>query len=386
METNGVRFERITVKGFRRLRDVSIDPRRLCVMIGANGVGKTSFLDVLSLLAASADGRLNERLSDLGGLTSVLTVGRSEDLFLELAMTVPNNAPLLYSVSMKTRGVAHEISDESLTQQRSKEPVPFKHIQSHGSDIRYFEPDIRKLVRPTWDHNSLETSLSQVPKLFREPEEFRSRLASSTFYHVLNVAPRSPVRLPQPMKPARLPGRDGEDLISCLFYLREADRDRFEAVEDALRSAFQTFVRLDFPPVAAGTLSMTWRDKNFSQPLFLHQLSEGTLRFLWIATLLQSPGLTAITLLDEPEVSLHPELLSLLAGLMREASSRTQLIVATHSERLIRFLDPGEVAVLNLEEDGTTTAVWADTMDLDRWLGEYTLDEVWTMRRLEGRS
>ena len=63
----------------------------------------------------------------------------------------------------------------------------------------------------------------------------------------------------------------------------------------------------------------------------MNQLSEGTLPFLWLATLLQSPGLPAITLLDEPEVSLHPELLNLLAGLMREASLRTQLIVATHA-------------------------------------------------------
>ena len=93
---------------------------------------------------------------------------------------------------------------------------------------------------------------------------------------------------------------------------------------------------------------MTWKDKNFKHPLFMHQLSEGTLRFLWLTTLLQSPGLTAVTLLDEPEVSLHPELLGLLAGLMREASSRTQIIVATHDEefeKALRTSLPGEGVV-----------------------------------------
>jgi len=221
--------------------------------------------------------------------------------------------------------------------------------------------------------------------MFREPEEFRSRLASSTFYHALNVEPRSPVRLPQPLRPAKLPGKDGEDLISCLFDLRETERNRFEAIEDALRVAFPAFVRLDFPPVAAGTLSMTWKDRDFEHPHYMHQLSEGTLRFLWLTTLLQSPGLTAVTLLDEPEVSLHPELLSLLAELMREASARTQLIVATHSDRLIRFLKPNEVVVCDLAEDGTAQATWADTLDLQKWLSEYTLDEVWSMGRLGGR-
>ncbi len=65
---------------------------------------------------------------------------------------------------------------------------------------------------------------------------------------------------------------------------------------------------------------MTWKDKNFSRPLYMHQLSEGTLRFLWLVTLLQSPDLTKVTLIDEPEVSLHLELLQLLADIMREAS------------------------------------------------------------------
>ncbi len=222
--------------------------------------------------------------------------------------------------------------------------------------------------------------------MFQEPEDFRNRLSSSTFYHVLNVDPRSPVRLPQPMRPATLPGRNGEELVSCLFYLREAERTRFEAIEDALHAAFPRFDRLDFPPVAAGTLALAWREKGFSEPLYMHQLSEGTLRFLWLATLLQSPGLTALTLLDEPEVSLHPELLSLLADLLREASNRTQLIVATHSDRLIRFLQPKEIVLMDSTDDGMSTLTWADELDLDKWLKDYSLDELWSNGRLGARS
>jgi predicted ATPase len=222
--------------------------------------------------------------------------------------------------------------------------------------------------------------------MFQEPEDFRNWLSSSTFYHALNVAPRSPVRLPQPMRPAMLPGRNGEELVSCLFYLREVERARFEAIEDALRVAFPRFERLDFPPVAAGTLALAWRDKGFSQPLYMHQLSEGTLRFLWLATLLQSPGLTALTLLDEPEVSLHPELLSLLAELLREASQRTQLVVATHSDRLIRFLEPKEVLVMDSDEDGMSALTWSDQLDIEEWLKDYELDELWSNGRLGARA
>jgi predicted ATPase len=222
--------------------------------------------------------------------------------------------------------------------------------------------------------------------MFQQPEDFRNRLSSSTFYHVLNVDPRSPVRLPQPLQPATLPGRNGEELVSCLFYLREAERDRFEAIEDTLRAAFPRFDRLEFPPVAAGTLGLAWRETGFSKPLYMHQLSEGTLRFLWLATLLQSPGLTALTLLDEPEVSLHPELLSLLADMLREASNRTQLVVATHSDRLIRFLQPKEIVLIDADEEGMSTLKWADDLDLDAWLKDYSLDELWSNGRLGARA
>jgi predicted ATPase len=386
MDHSQVRFGQLTVHGFRRLREVRLQLRPLSVMIGANGTGKTSVLDVLSLLAFSAQGRLSTSISELSGLANVLTYDRAEELGLEIAMEVPDYQPLEYSLRLRPQGVAHAIREESLTQKRQGYPAPFRHIYSYEQDVKYYDPEKRKLLHPTWEHNALETALAQVPKMFQEPEDFRRRLASSTFYHVLNVEPRSPVRLPQSMGPAELPGRNGEDLVSCLFYLRETDRNRFEAIEDSLRAAFPRFERLDFPPVAAGTLGLAWRERGFSKPLYTHQLSEGTLRFLWLTTLLQSPGLTALTLLDEPEVSLHPELLSLLADQLREASRRTQIIVATHSDTLIRFLEPKEVVVLDSTEDGMTTLTRADELDLDKWLEEFSLDELWRNGRIGARG
>ena len=380
------RFLNLTVRGFRRLAEVDLELRPLTVLIGANGVGKSSLLDSLSILASSAQGNLNTTVSEMSGLAAMITYDRTTEVGFGISMTVPGHEPLDYSLSLRPQGPAYLIDRETLQQRRERYPNPFLHIDSRGTDIKYFEVDQGRLVRPNWEHNQLESSLSQVPKLFRAPEEFRQRLASSTFYHVLNVEPRSPVRLPQAMRPAPLPGKNGEDLVSSLYYLREAEPDRFEAVEDSLKAAFPGFKRLDFPPVAAGMLAMTWRDNSFSKPLYMHQVSEGMLRFVWLAALLQSPGLTALTLLDEPEVSLHPELLSLLAGLLREAAQRTQIVVATHSDRLIRFLKPNEVVVMDAAEGGTSTLTWADELNLEQWLDEYTLDELWLNGRLGARG
>jgi predicted ATPase len=300
-------------------------------------------------------------------------------------MQVPEEQPLNYSLTLSPKGLSYEVRDEYLTQQRNPHRAePFKYIESQGLDIKYSPEKRRGFVRPSWDHNPLETSLSQVPKMYREPENLRKSLASCTYYGALDVSEKSPIRLPQAMRPAKLPGASGENLVSCLYDLRETDPDGFEMVENILSAAFPDFERLNFPPVAAGTMSMTWTDRNFPQPFYVHELSEGTLRFLWLVALLQSQTLTTITLLDEPEVSLHPELLRHLVYLMREASKHTQLIVATHSDRLIRFLKPHEVLVCNLEE-GEAKMRWADTLNLNKWLEDYSLDQVWEMNVMGGR-
>ncbi len=381
------KVNKIRISGFRRLRNIEIEMRPLMVLIGANGVGKSSILDSISLLSASAAGKLNKTLNKLGGIVDIGTRGQAKALAFEAEMDCPGYQPLNYHLKVEAQGQGYCIPFERLSQEREGPyNPPFIHIESMYDDIQYYEIDNRRLVRPEWEHNPLESSLSQVPKMFKQPEELRRTLSSVTKYHVLDVGPRAPVKLPQQMKPALLPGADGEDLVPFLYNLRESDRDRYEAIEDVLTAAFPGFENLSFPSAAAGMLSLAWKDEHFRDPLYVHQLSEGTLRFLWLVALLQSPNLTTVTMIDEPEVSLHPELLSMLADLLREAAQRTQIIVATHSDRLIRFLMPKEVVVMDMGDDGCALAQWADTMDLEQWLKEYSLDEIWRMGRLGGRA
>ena len=152
-----------------------------------------------------------------------------------------------------------------------------------------------------------------------------------------------------------------------LHNLRAVHERQFRALEDILRIAFPGFRRLEFPVVGSGQVTLAWYQEDIDGPLFLNELSEGTLRFLWLATVLLSPSPAPITCIDEPEVSLHPELLKLLAGLLQDASMRGQYIVATHSPELIRWLEPKEILILDKEE-GRTSFTWADSLDLKEWL------------------
>ncbi|MBT9585525.1 AAA family ATPase [bacterium] len=379
-------FSMLKVKGFRRLRDTELRLNGLNVLIGANGVGKSSILEVLRLLAASANGRLQETISGMGGVGSLITHGE-DSLRIEIELPVSDEPSMHYDLEIQKGGQAYAVGLERLLQhRRGSAQKPAKYIESNRHDIRYYEKNSSKVVRPTWQHQPFETSLAQVPKMFQVPEHFRQLLGSSTLYHVLDVSLRAPVRSPQQIRPITMPGVDGEDLLSCLYSLRESDRDRFDAITDTLEAAFSTFERVELPPAAAGLISLAWKDSNYKQPFFAHQLSEGTLRFLWLVTLLQSPDLPTVTMIDEPEVSLHPEMLRILAELMRESAQRTQLMVATHSDRLVRFLKPEELVVCDLDEKGGAAVTRANELDIENWLKDYSLDELWSLGRLGGRS
>jgi predicted ATPase len=382
-----VGFSRLAVSGYRRLRSVDIPLRPLNVLIGANAVGKSSILDVLDLLAASASGNLQTTITSLGGAQSLITAdGKADALILAVQQRPSGSAPLDYRLRLSVQAIGYAVAEETLTEQRDSQGVsPFKYIDAVGSHVMYHERG--KLVSPNWDYKAQETALSQVPRLYREAEAFRRSLADvSQVYHILDVSSRAPVRTPQTLSPVQTPGSNGEDLVSCLYTIRETARDRYEAIEDALRASFPTFERLDFPPVAAGRLTVAWRESGYTRAFYANELSEGTLRFLWLTTLLQSPGLPPVTLIDEPEVSLHPEMLRLLTDLMREASARTQLILATHSDRFVRFLEPCELIVCDRDDAGGMTARWADELDLKAWMEDYTLDQLWNKGVIGARS
>lgn len=405
------RISRLKINGYKRLHNIDLEMRPLMVMIGANGIGKTSFLEVFKLLQASLTGSLASKLSKMGGFSQILTKGKSGSFVkemsfaLEMDMNLPEHEPLKYELHLEEKGTAYAISSETLTQKIPNLMDPFKYIDSYYDDISYHDfnqnspvritpainesngsnplNDQRKMNNPSWYlHKPFETSLFQVPRMVAQTEELKSTLRDSSLYYNLDVELNAPVRLPQQLKPVESPGRNGENLFPLLYNLKETAQDRYEVIIDTLKAAFPGFEGLSFPPVAAGMIAMMWKESYFSEPLYMNQLSEGMLRFLWLVSLLQSPVLPAITMIDEPEVSLHPELLSIVADLIREASRRTQLIVATHSDRLIRFLKPEEVVAMDITDDGLARITWADTLDLDDWLSEYTLDEIWRMGRL----
>lgn len=385
----------LRVRDFRSLVDVQLPLRGLNVMIGPNGAGKTALLETIQLLQHSSQQQMSSFIVDHGGIDSLINRGngghRPNQISIELLVDVENPQrsaePMVYTVELLSLQRSPAKGMERLEWQRDPAAsLPLRYIDAQGERVRYFDPETKRLNEPDWQLRANELALAQMPKgkLFQEPEAFRDLLASAVYQSFLDVSPRSPVRLPQALTPGMRPGLNGEGLYSALFNMRSKARDVYERILALLEQAFPGFQRIEFDVVGTGQVTLMWLERYSKQPLYPNQLSEGTLRFLWLATSLLSPAIPPILMLDEPEVSLHPELLMLLAALLEEASLNSQIVVATHAPDLIRWLRPEQVLVVD-KADGASSFTWADTLQLDEWLKEYTLDDLWLMGNLGGR-
>jgi predicted ATPase len=131
---------------------------------------------------------------------------------------------------------------------------------------------------------------------------------------------------------------------------------------------------------------LNWRAKGADYEFGPHQLSDGTLRFTALATLLLLPMemLPGTIIIDEPELGLHPYAIKLLASLLADASERTQVLVATQSTALVDEVRPEDVIVANLEE-GATSLQRLDRESLADWLKDYSLSQMWESNLFGGR-
>jgi predicted ATPase len=135
--------------------------------------------------------------------------------------------------------------------------------------------------------------------------------------------------------------------------------------------------------ISPGQTQLLWKDRYFDLIYYPYQLSDGTIRYICLATLLLQPELPSTLIVDEPELGLHPYAIKLLASMMHEAAQHTQLIVSTQSSLLIDEMSPEDVIVAN-QRDGETLLDRLDSDSLGEWLQEYTLGQLWEKNKLGG--
>ena len=367
-----MKLKSLAVSNFRSLADARLPLHDLNVIVGPNGSGKTALLEVLHMLHCASQRELAAFFDMRGGFQAVLhrTDGRVQDgrMGIQLELSTSDELPLVDSqkfvLTLIDKAVGYVIREALLKNVNQ---------QSNSKSVSYLDGDLNG-----------ETEFSHFSQATGIGMPFLGFLSAIRYYGALDVSPRSIVRLPQTLTPAQAPGPNGEHLYSALYNLRIAAPEIFERLTILLQQSFPGFKRLELPVVGAGQVTLAWYERDRNTPFYANQLSEGTLRYLWLVTILLTPQRPSLLLLDEPELSLHPALLRLLAALLQDAALTTQIVVATQSSDLIGWLMPEEVLIAD-KEDGKTLFTWADDLDLKAWLDEYTLRELWLMGNLGGR-
>jgi predicted ATPase len=389
------KIKQLDIKGFRSLKDVSWRPGDLNVVIGQNGTGKSNLLRMLELISASAQGRLSKSIQAAGGMEPILWDGRAPSITFHLKMhdsfetqAIPND----YEVKLARLGATswYQVKREMLTDGASK-----NYIERNG-DAKAVLGGINTAWIGSSGPSDQETLLSLVtPSLTSKPPlqymqtvSFRERLAGISVYHDLDVGQDSKIRQAPVARFEKRVEPDGQNLVTVLHTLYTGDREFEHNIDDAMRAAFgPDYEKLVFPPAADQRVQLRVRWRTLKREQSAADLSDGTLRFLFLLTVLSAPDPPLLIAIDEPETGLHPAMMQIIAEYAVETAMRTQLVFTTHSPQFLdTFTEKRPTTTVATWENGETSLHTLEGTALDYWLKDYSLGALFESSQLEAMT
>jgi predicted ATPase len=214
---------------------------------------------------------------------------------------------------------------------------------------------------------------------------YRKSVASWIIYPGLDTRRGSAVRAPTLARHETQVETGGDNLVAVLHTLYMSSREFKREINQAMQAAFgDDFEELVFPPAADQLIQLRVRWKSLQREVSAADLSDGTLRFLFLLAVLANPDPPALIAIEEPEIGLHPSMLPIVAEFAAEAANRTQVILTTHSsDFLSAFREPIPAVTVCHCENGETNLKTMTGQDLEYWLKEYTLGELYRSKQLE---
>lgn len=369
-------LQTVAVRGYRSLRELVLPLSGLTVVTGANGTGKSSVYRSLRLLADCARNEVVGSLAREGGLESVLWAGpeslggarrtgraegttRTRSVSLELGYAADD---LGYLIDLGLPQHAGPRSMFTRDPQIKREAVfagdrlrPSATLVSRGSAYAGVASEsgrgFDELTKALPLHRSVLAEFGSLPEL----AAVRDRLRQWRFYDGFRVDAAAPARQPRVGTRTPVLADDGADLAAAVQTIVEAGLpDLAHAVADAFDGATVSVVEND------GLFELQLHQQGMLRPLRTAELSDGTLRFLLWAAALYSPSPPSLMVLNEPETSLHPDLIAPLAAMIVAAARHTQVLVVTHSHALRGHLAAGGSTEIELIKD------WGETRIADQ--------------------
>lgn len=361
-------LDSITVKGFKSIASIETLPLRpINVLIGANGSGKSNFISIFSFLHALREGRLQDYLAKAGGADKILHFGAKVTPRIELHLSFDNQVNQ-YAIKLDATDADELYPSEELAYfwDRSNFPRPYE---------------------TALPRQGKEAGISD-PTLIRTGGFVRLKLASWRLYHFHDTSSSSPMKKAADLNDNAFFRPDGSNLAAYLYYLREKQVETYRLIQRTVQRVTPFFDDFQLAPsrLSPDKIRLEWRHKESDKYFDVASLSDGTLRFIALATLFLQPevGRPSVILVDEPELGLHPYAITMLASLIKMAAQKTQVIVSTQSPMLLDHFQPEDVLVAN-RHGGGTRIDRLNSAQLGSWLDHYSLGQLWEKNEFGGR-
>lgn len=357
------RLQHIKLKGFRSIRELDLELLPLNILIGSNGAGKSNFISFFKFMNKLQDKELQLHVrTQLNGADRTLFFGRKTTEKIEIDLYFSPNG---YQAELVPT------TDDTLV--FSKESVAF-----YGQEKGYHGGTkwLHSLAKP----GALESELPK-PSKATIPAHVASYLRDWRVYHFHDTSDTAKVKAAYSIHANDRLMPQGENLAAFLYRIRGTDAfTRIVYTIQRVAPYFQNFI---FQPEANDLIRLRWKHKGSDDYFDATMLSDGTLRFICLTTLLLQPWLPTIILLDEPELGLHPFAMQLLAALMRSASEKTQIIASTQSVTLANQFGWQDMVVVD-QIDNASVFRRLQEPEVAEWLKNYKLGDMWEMNVLGG--
>lgn len=373
-------IKRLTIEGFKSIRKLEdFELRPLNVLIGANGAGKSNFVEFFNVLHELVEKRLQVTIGTGGGQDSILHLGPkfTKQIVGKVCFGITGDYGYEFTL-LPTADGRLLFGEETIVFAGASVDLSVPKARRVSLDSGHTEAKLKDRYREDFGWGN--TAREVVPRWVYE------RLSSLVAYHFDDTTGTAGVRRQIAINQNDHLYPDASNLAPFLYRLSLTHQDRYAQIRDLVRLAAPFFDDFELHPIRLNPhlIQLEWTQKDSKYPFLASQLSDGTLRFVCLATALLQPSPPVTMVFDEPELGLHPYALTLLANLFQVAAQQNvQVIVSTQSAQLLNEFDPEDVIVVDRAQ-GKSVFQRLDSKRLLGWLEDYTLGELWQKNVLGG--
>lgn len=357
------KLKEIKVEGYKSIKQQTVPIGDMNVLIGQNGAGKSNFISLFKFIRDIIEARLQFVVQKAGGAEQLLFYGSKQTDRIHIRLDFAN----LYEIYLVPT------ANDSLFVERE---------QCVNSRDERDDQDM-----PYWRTSTIAQVESSLHNVYRNQsqDEVYDFLINWRVYHFHDTSDSAGMKKYSSLADTRFLFEDASNLATFLYLLQERYPGFFDRIVKTIQLVIPFFKNFVLRPneLNPETIRLEWQDK-FSDKIFTaSSLSDGSLRFICMATLLLQPKLPPLIVLDEPELGLHPTAISVLAGLLKKASVRSQVLISTQSVNLVNEFEPENVIVVDREE-GASVFRTLDSEKLSEWLNNYSLGDIWEKNIIGG--